>query len=647
MENHPFLLQSEDVHNLIMGYLRGFEVCRASRALRFWKDLLTPEWWKAVIVAENGASDLDLTTPPCNAATWPIAYHALIEAAYPLLVTWDRPFRRHGLEDRVAAPQMFVGRGGYRLFNYGGWSPYGPQTDLSFVPLDDIAAFTAARGILRRSPSSPRRAPPPHFQWADASGPPITRAGCQTLTPLWSPCGGVGEPSATFVSDTATALGVTAEDQQMYAMSLVLAFGGGQGSYRNEHNDWRVGVLLEKNKNDVSTGALRDCEGTDTKNNESADAKAEAAPDPSNKSPVCIHWGTPSQLAKFPSKQAQPSSSTEYVADAGDQPVARAAHSATYVPARYLEGFPEGAVVVFGGHTNDVRDELSTVDVLNIATWKWQHDVVPIDPSNTTHARHGHSASVVEVNGNGYLVVVGGGRGNILSPMRSCAESASVIVLDLRGWCWLKNTIQVDSNVGEASAVYIAGRHHTACVTAVRDGGIVIFGGGHDPSDEIFVLDAAGCVELAQKSVTPQYIPFNAAGIARTPPRPRKMHGSACLLPWLPLLVVFGGWQRGPHFDDMSFCALGDQTLGGVDGGESIGENGDEESEDAFEDDDVEDDDDEDEIVTVRLNGPQGMRVVQMPRSYLMELVASGALQGGEDDDDDDVVDDGDADDDD
>jgi len=632
MEGHPFSSLSEDLHHLIMGYLRGYEVCRATGSLRFWNDLLTQEWWKAATVAENGASYDALTIPPCNASTWCVAYRSLVvEASNPHNVTWDRPFRRHGLEDRVAAPQMFVGRGGVRLFNYGGWSPYGPQTDLTFVPLEDVAAFAAARGILRRGPNSPRRASPPQFQWADASGSPVARAGCQTLTPLWSPCGAADAPSESFVSDTATALGVTAKDQRLYTMSLVLAFGGGQGSYRNEHNDWRVGVILEKS---ITAESMEDSHVYEDANTSSRAADAEAATEHSNEpSPVCIHWGTPPQLGDFPTKQAQSSSSSEYLTNVGDQPIARAAHSATYVPARYLEGFPEGAVVVFGGHNNDVREELSSIDVLNIATWKWQHDMVPVDSSHVSHARHGHSASLVEVDCNGYLVIIGGGRGNILAPMRSCTESANVIGLDLRRWCWLNNAIHIDADDFTGCT---AGRHHTACVTAARGGSIVIFGGGHDPSNETIVLDGAECVERAQASEAVQAIPFNPAETERMPPRPRKMHGSACLLPWLPLLVVFGGWQRGPHFDDMSFCALGDQTFGGVEGGESIGENEDGGSEGAFEEDDEEEeeDDNDDEIVTVRLNGPQGMRLVQMPRSYLMELIVSGALQGGDDGDD-------------
>jgi hypothetical protein len=118
------------------------------------------------------------------------------------------------------------------------------------------------------------------------------------------------------------------------------------------------------------------------------------------------------------------------------------------------------------------------------------------------------------------------------------------------------------------------------------------------------------------------------------------MHGAACLLPWLPILVVFGGWERGPHFEDMSLCALGNQTKGGVEGSEVLGEEEEDEQEVEEESDDEPGDgdggDDEDEIITVRLNGPQGMRLMQMPRRYLQELIASGALQGEGGDDSDD-----------
>merc|ERR1719315_957005 len=37
----------------------------------------------------------------------------------------------------------------------------------------------------------------------------------------------------------------------------------------------------------------------------------------------------------------------------------------------------------------------------------------------------------------------------------------------------------------------------------------------------------------------------------------RKMHGAACLLPWAPLLVIYGGWKAGPQFDDLWICGLG------------------------------------------------------------------------------------------
>jgi hypothetical protein len=424
---------------------------------------------------------------------------------------------------------------------------------------------------------------------------------------------------------------VTAEALRTHAVSLVLAFGGGLGSYRNEHNDWRLGVLLERtelsreDKPEPPPGVAAE---------ESSLKKVAKEP------AVCIHWSTPRRVDGLKVEQANAAAVDEYPLETNNRPQARAAHSATFVPARFLEGFPEGAVVVAGGHTNDVSEELSTVDVLNLATWVWQRDVVPVDQPDASLPRHGHSASVVEVNGNGFLMVVGGGTGNILAPMQRCRESRNVHVLDLRRWRWLGNGITLVAAGGDSPGGGIGGRHHTGCVTASRDGRIILFGGGHEPSNEVLVLNAVECVKLAQQSepgrVASVVVPENE----RPPPRPRKMHGAACLLPWLPILVVFGGWERGPHFEDMSLCALGNQTKGGVKGSEVLGEEEEDEQEVEEESDDEPGDgdggDDEDEIITVRLNGPQGMRLMQMPRRYLQELIASGALQGEGGDDSDD-----------
>jgi len=54
-------------------------------------------------------------------------------------------------------------------------------------------------------------------------------------------------------------------------------------------------------------------------------------------------------------------------------PTPRGAHTATYVPACFVgeAEYPEGCVVVFGGHTNNCSESLSTVDVLAIHNWSW------------------------------------------------------------------------------------------------------------------------------------------------------------------------------------------------------------------------------------------------------------------------------------
>ena len=40
-------------------------------------------------------------------------------------------------------------------------------------------------------------------------------------------------------------------------------------------------------------------------------------------------------------------------------------------------------------------------------------------------------------------------------------------------------------------------------------------------------------------------------------PLPRKFHAACSLYPWRPLLVLFGGWRTGPHFEDLNIAALG------------------------------------------------------------------------------------------
>ncbi|CAE7221145.1 unnamed protein product, partial [Symbiodinium necroappetens] len=52
--------------------------------------------------------------------------------------------------------------------------------------------------------------------------------------------------------------------------------------------------------------------------------------------------------------------------------------------------------------------------------------------------RHGHSATLFEVDGRGYLVVVGGGIGNILENwgVRDFGDLA-VLDLDPNGWRWI------------------------------------------------------------------------------------------------------------------------------------------------------------------------------------------------------------------
>lgn len=102
-----------------------------------------------------------------------------------------------------------------------------------------------------------------------------------------------------------------------------MAFGGGGGGYRHEHNSWSIGVLKEGEGLAVPP---KWCFGG---------SGGEAS---------TIVWGRPA-----PSGEGLGSI----------QPTPRCAHSATYIPSR-LGGGPEGSVVIFGGHTDQCSESLAT-----------------------------------------------------------------------------------------------------------------------------------------------------------------------------------------------------------------------------------------------------------------------------------------------
>ena len=94
-----------------------------------------------------------------------------------------------------------------------------PQTDLAVSSADAYEAF--ARGEEAE----------PRFRLCPSSGQPAHPGGAQSLTPLWLPGGGAA-PSQALVASLAPAGFLQAGDRA----HLILAFGGGLGGYRHEHD---------------------------------------------------------------------------------------------------------------------------------------------------------------------------------------------------------------------------------------------------------------------------------------------------------------------------------------------------------------------------------------------------------------------------
>ena len=239
--------------------------------------------------------------------------------------------------------------------------------------------------------------------------------------------------------------------------------------------------------------------------------------------------------------------------------------------------------------------------------WAWapQPTVGAAPPA----ARHGHSATLVDDGrGRAHLCVVGGGTGNILAPPSARSELSDVAVLDVRTWTWT-GVVALDLARARAPA---PGRHHTACPLLADE--VLIFGGGARPSNRACVLDLAACVAAASAGAASVEVRALRRGDAA--PVARKMHAAASLLPWLPAVVVFGGWEVGPHFDDLWIA-----TLSGAAPGDDSADVDEEEGE---EDDDDEEEDGED-VVAIRVMDQDGTsRVVQLPRRALAAVCAGG-----------------------
>jgi len=235
-------------------------------------------------------------------------------------------------------------------------------------------------------------------------------------------------------------------------------------------------------------------------------------------------------------------------------PTPRGAHTATYVPACFVgeAEYPEGCVVVFGGHTNNCSESLSTVDVLAIHNWSWTAARWIVGEAPVP--RHGHTATLVEVDRQGYIVVVGGGQGNILDG-RASQEFNDVAILSLSRWEWIG---ALSLNRGPLP-LPVPGRHHLASM-GLR-GQILLLGGGSHPSNKVCVLDGPVCVRKALCGTASIDLPEVQVGhnddAVPQIPSGRKMHGAACLLPWAPIYMFFGGWKTGPHFSDLWLFSLG------------------------------------------------------------------------------------------
>lgn len=605
----------DELSLVVMDYVDGATALRAAAASREWGRLLlgasSDDYWRRTTIRELDAPALrDCSPPLCSAATWRARYRELRQRC-PKKARWLSWSTRHGLTDRVAAPQLFVGPRGRRLFCYGGWTRLGPQTDVQWTNLSEIAKL-ARRGRGRSSEAGVQHAMGPNFQRAVDTGRPVQRGGVQTLTPLWRTNGGLEGPSRRHVAAT---LGVPVPELES-DVELVMAFGGGGGGYNNEHNDWRIAALKE---------------GRDEE-------------------PVRIAWTDVGRSV---------GSTHDDQADIDT----RCAHSATYVPPRLLDGHAEGAVFVIGGHTDDCSRSLAAVDCLDVAQWTWERH---IGEGCSFIGRHGHSATLVEVNGAGYIVVVGGGTGNILHGFGAgIAEFDDCCVFDCRAKHWVASfDLGARQTVGTCF-----GRHHTSA--ACCNGRALLFGGGSSPTNRLGLLDMTRCVKRALSTgsdlpacrrrrveepllsdLTPQLVQSEVP----TAPRGRKMHGAACLLPWLPLFVVFGGWEFGPHFSDMWLADLepaGGSSIADVEQEKGPENDDDDQSlddqyyehctgveeddvpierdDDAYDQDDEydgdeEDDGDDEDLVALNLATDTGMHQIQIPRSVFHRLVRQGML---------------------
>lgn len=575
---------SNELQLSVLDYVDGKSALRAGMVSRRIMRLLvstdqeTERWWRDATIREMRVPGVREVA----VEQWKARYQSLQAGCRG--VRWIGPQRRHGLQDRVAAPQMFVGPLGRRLFCYGGWTRRGPQTDLHSIDTD---VFSTSEGWDRRRV---------RFDECLQVGTPVTSGAVQTLTPLWMPCGAyLDAPTRQHV---ALSLGV--EDPG--DAHLVLAFGGGGGGYHNEHGDWKIAAISESSQVFTWTNIGR-------KND------------------------------------------TE---DPGEEQLPRCAHTATYVPSRLSPDsrlHPQGCVFVIGGHTENCSRSLDCVDCLDVATWTWELDV---STSGEFRERHGHSATLVEIERRAYIVVVGGGIGNILHAFGEYIEEfEDACVFDVSAKRWLG---------GEPVRLDVCfGRHHTASPTL--HGQAILYGGGATPSRTVGLLDAKA---VAMKAIAlDAEANANFEGSVRRPrgsrprrrrppqhnfvrdvtnydnplPNSRKMHAAACLLPWHPAYVCFGGWETGPHFADLWLAEIETGVSLATTRDEDDGQ--DEELGEEHGDGDgfcemmmmEENEEDSSQIVTLDIATENGTHQIQVPLRVYRRLVRDGVLGVAEDTD--------------
>merc|ERR1719181_1828365 len=154
--------------------------------------------------------------------------------------------------------------------------------------------------------------------------------------------------------------------------------------------------------------------------------------------------------------------------------------------------FPEGAVIFYGGHTENGR-ELADCQVLCVKSWAWFS--CSLVGGTQLMPTHGHSAALVERPGATYVVFVGGGTGSILDDPARCNELsvAQVVELPIMGRAGLGAYPLPTVHLMHES--YVPGRHHTAC--RVSKDCVILYGGGDNPDPSVCVLDLAAVVDAA------------------------------------------------------------------------------------------------------------------------------------------------------